>query len=448
MKKNILIISLLAIFILGSFTFALASLLPQRDNVQFSETVLFGNPKAAEGLTINYKNHFDYHLFWDTIWTVGTSPESAVTDYRFSVRGDRETESADPAITLNSHAFDTYNNMNGIRVLDEAYEKMAADAVPNEEITRVVYLADYFEYYPMEVTLNLPGFNQREVQRPTQLAFQEFFKIPVLPGDTMELRYWLGTDGSVSTHSSYGTDTLFHAETESVLTEDTCYFTFTTITRGRLYVDTSLIPGGFGIYALPYSEEGIETDKLSMVYPLNSKAQIQSMYLSSDHTSLFLFTKEDSSFYFAEIALDTMETLQKVKLGVHAFYDNMLHVTDDYFAFYGADDNDVSGYRIFSRNESGQFKYDFLIPSPIDEGRNYFNFYSDATFAYDGDRAALTGLAVSASHWSCVFTVAVYDETGMLYCGEYSTGQNCREESQGGYNCMPQSNQMAEITWS
>ena len=48
MKKNILIISLIAVFILGSFTFAFASLLPQRDNIQFSETVLFGNPKAAE----------------------------------------------------------------------------------------------------------------------------------------------------------------------------------------------------------------------------------------------------------------------------------------------------------------------------------------------------------------------------------------------------------------
>ena len=144
-----------------------------------------------------------------------------------------------------------------------------------------------------------------------------------------------------------------------------------------------------------------------------------------------------------------METVQKLKiLDPYIIYDDMIHTADDYFAFYGSDISDVSGYRIFSRDGSGQFKYDFLIHSPKGEERDYFNFYSEATFTYDGERAALTGTAVSTSHWSSAFTVAVYDKTGMLYCGEYNTGQNCRESSQGRYDCVPVANQLAEISWS
>ncbi len=67
---------------------------------------------------------------------------------------------------------------------------------------------------------------------------------------------------------------------------------------------------------------------------------------------------------------------------------------------------------------------------------------------YTLQRLALTGTAVSTSHWSSAFTVAVYDETGMLYCGEYNTGQNCRPSSYGNYACVPKVNQMAELSWS
>ncbi len=172
------------------------------------------------------------------------------------------------------------------------------------------------------------------------------------------------------------------------------------------------------------------------------------MELNHDESSMFLFTSEPDGYYFTEIQLDTMKTLQRLCINdPYLIYDDMMHVTDDYFAFYGVDNNDVRGCRIFSRGADGKFQFDFLIPSPTDKEREFFNFYSEATFAYDGKRAALTGTAVSTSIWSSAFTVAVYDETGMLYCGEYNTGQNCRPSSYGNYACVPEVNQMAELSW-
>ena len=214
-------------------------------------------------------------------------------------------------------------------------------------------------------------------------------------------------------------------------------------------MDTSLIPGGFGIYALPYSQDDILLDSIAMVYPLDTKAQIVAMEVNSDDTALFLFTYEEDGYYFTEIELETMKSLQRLRINdPHILYGSMLHVADDYFAVCCIDYQNVTGYRIFSRGADGKFQFDFLIPSPTDTEREFFNFYSEATFAYDGKRAALTGTAVSTSHWSSAFTVAVYDETGMLYCGEYNTGQNCRLSSYGNYDCVPASNQLAELCWS
>lgn len=468
MKKNILIISLIAVFILGSFTFAFASLLPQRDNIQFSETVLFGDPKAAAGLILNYRNHYDYHLFWDTTWIIGTPADTAVADYRFTAKEDREEPNMEPAITLESHDFNQYEVDGKPSGLKKAFDELAETANPDAENIRQIHIADYYQYYPISGTLNLPGLEKIKwndtysaVLRQTNLdeeykhiidtmkVFQDYFKIPVRSNDTMEIQVRVNSQGDVtSTRTGYGTDTLYSIETESVVTEDTCYFTFGTRSWDGQYVDTSQIPGGYGIYALPYSKDGALLDQMSTVYPLDPKTQIESMKLSSDQSRLFLFTEETDGYYFTEIKLETMETIQKLNLNVNGFLGHMLHVTDDYFAFCGTDSSDASGYRIFSRGESGQFKFDFLLPSPKGEERDYFNFYSEAAFAYDGERAALTGTAVSTSHWGSAFTVAVYDKTGMLYCGEYNTGQNCRESSQGRYDCVPVANQLAEISWS
>lgn len=469
MKKNILIISLIAVFILGSFTFAFASLLPQRDNILFSETVLFGDPKAAEGLFLNYRNHYEYHLFWDTAWTIGTPADTAVTDYRFTAKEDREEPNMEPAITLESHDFNRYEVDGKPSGLKKAFDELAETAKPDAENIRQIHIANYYQYYPISGTLNLPGLKEIKwddtyyaVLKQTNLddeykhiidtmkVFQDYFKIPVLPNDTMEIQVRVNSQGDVtSTRTGYGTDTLYSIETESVVTEDTCYFTFGTRSWDGQFVDTSQIPGGYGIYALPYSADSIQPENLSMVYPLDPKAQVIRMELNHDESSMFLFTSEPDGYYFTEIEMDSMRTLQRLCINdPYLIYDDMMHVTDDYFAFYGVDNNDVRGFRIFSRGADGKFQFDFLIPSPTDKEREFFNFYSEATFAYDGKRAALTGTAVSTSIWSSAFTVAVYDKTGMLYCGEYNTGQNCRESSQGRYDCVPVANQLAEISWN
>ena len=231
MKKNILIIGLLAVFIFGSFGFTFASLLPQRDNVQFSETILFGDPKAAEGLTLNYKNHYGYHLFWDTTWTIGTPPESAVTDYRFSAEEVREEHTMPLGVTLETSSFITYYIQDVPYGLQNAFDDLAADTPAGEDNFRNIKISDYYEYYPIsgtiqlennQIVLNEAAFLQysngetvdmKDESIRVSLALSQFFRIPVLPRDTMSISIAKDSAGNVSTkHTSHGSDTSYYME--------------------------------------------------------------------------------------------------------------------------------------------------------------------------------------------------------------------------------------------
>ena len=334
MKKNILIIGLLTAFILGSFGFAFASLLPQRDNIQFTETVLFGDPKAAAGLELNYKSHYNHHLFWDTTWTIGTPASDAETAYRFSAKADREIQTTERGIKLETQGYNTYYIQDVPNGLQKAYDQLLAETGPGEENRRVIHLADYYQYYPLSGIIELPGMGQinwddsynslyakenltpeADAKYRITKAFQDFFKIPVLPEDTMEIMVSVPATGSgASTLSSHGSDTSYYMETQSVISDSALYFTFQTRLGSGNYIDTSLIPGGFGIYCLPYSADEVEEEKLAMVYPLNPKAQIISMKLSSDQSRLYLITEEPEGYMFTEIDLSSMEALQRMQV--------------------------------------------------------------------------------------------------------------------------------------
>lgn len=85
------------------------------------------------------------------------------------------------------------------------------------------------------------------------LGFRDFFKIPVIADEQVEISVSKGAGGRGISYGLKSTDSdSFSIRSESALTDDACYFTFTTRTVYGDIVDTNLIPGGYGIYRLPY----------------------------------------------------------------------------------------------------------------------------------------------------------------------------------------------------
>ena len=91
-----------------------------------------------------------------------------------------------------------------------------------------------------------------------------------------------------------------------------------TTPEDELLVDTSHIPGGYGIYRIPCveSERGAlaDIDGLSTAYPIDERAQIVSLGKSYDNAKLFLHTIENRIWYLSIIDRESMALLQKIEI--------------------------------------------------------------------------------------------------------------------------------------
>ena len=66
MKKSTFLFVLLLILSTVGICYFYTTVNAQKNKVTLTETVLAGDPSAAEGVTVDVKTHYDNHLFWNT----------------------------------------------------------------------------------------------------------------------------------------------------------------------------------------------------------------------------------------------------------------------------------------------------------------------------------------------------------------------------------------------
>lgn len=148
-----------------------------------------------------------------------------------------------------------------------AYQSLLDTLSPGESGSMTIRFADYYDEYPFEFSIDLPGVNydplvnwqdasadSEWLGERAQAALGRFFRIPVLQDEYVELGIDKNMDGTGSGRSisSVMEGDRFWMNVESVITDDTCFFWFGNRTDKDRLVDTSRIPGGYGIYMLPY----------------------------------------------------------------------------------------------------------------------------------------------------------------------------------------------------
>lgn len=145
----------------------------------------------------------------------------------------------------------------------------------------------------------------------------EFLRIPVLENDVREFASEL-IDEEYNyfdvTQKVIGEDS-YSPNFESAVTENAMYFTFHTHTEKGNVVDTSLIPGGYGIYILPYTidaETGITTalaDELRMFSPLDPEMEIETIYTDKTGKTMMVLYRLGEQYRVRLIDLKTGEVL-------------------------------------------------------------------------------------------------------------------------------------------
>ena len=424
-------------------------LLGAADDVTVTRQTLYGDPAVADGLNIRVRNHYENYLLWETALTLDSDP-APDTDFTFS----NERLNFYDEVEASGIEFNILSDMFAVTNLFEVpyydlqqqasvkYSELinainsAIDAVPEGERREfTVDFAQYLEYYPLDGNVILSKgmavtfsefYAWTEGSDAIAKAINEFFRIPVEGVYTVDY-----TIDKTNGGSSYGAfmNLDYFLNASGVITPDACYFTFNTLREDGTVVDTSLIPGGYGIYRLPYDEKVLKLDELEMVYALDPAEGYDQMQLSADGKRIRLQTWQGSDLMLTVIDIATMTQVQKVKLLTESDewyydvtdYDDFILIVED-----RRNSESMDQITVWEELPDGTWSHVFTVDSsteifPDVSLRTLFDRYSNAVDYKDGKLAVIThkGLEMEYYYYDdyCDLYVAVYDASGMTYAG-------------------------------
>lgn len=473
MKKIIALVIALTVLSFGSLCMIGSIVNSQKDNVTITENVIFGDRSYAEGLKIFTRAKYDGRLFWNTSYTIGGS---ASTEYEFHYNkyyeyGEMSYAGLDLGFDF-AYGVNSTASLEDLTGIERAYRELADATKPGAESTKHIYLQDYYDYYPIAVSVYLPGilwqgndyerlaYENAVNEKAVWDKFREFFKIP-LPDDLPGIDISVGKDsrGNVVSVGSGGESSPFYSH--STYTDTMCFFSimnkYTNENSESKYYDTSLIPGGYGIYAFDYEnvrdtsntygsttvfkegyETGIKEETLRLVYPIEQDVEVMYLSVSEDGSKLLIFTEENGSTYLNVVDTETFAELQRFKVAnseVSAYYeyDNFI-VLEEY-----QDDVDISVIEIC---EDGTYRLVFSVPRS-ESSKNY----SIEDMAFNGRELAIITKMYNENQLFelCGFLVSVYNSSGLVYYGEYESSLSLNQ-SYIDYSarCLPV---RIEISW-
>ena len=465
MRKTLMIfLALVLVCGCGTALAAQAVSVP-REEILFQEHIFSGDPAAADGLTVQLKTGMRYKLNWESTVQFSAQDYRAETSFRFLPAGQAEQpEMSYRGVEINFYHDAATTGSDDVFGFSTAYQSLLDTLSPGESGSMTIRFADYYDEYPFEFSIDLPGVNydplvnwqdasadSEWIGERAQVALGCFFRIPVLPDEYIELGIDKNMDGSGSARSisSVREGDRFWMNVESVITDDTCFFWFGNRTDKDRLVDTSRIPGGYGIYILPYVQSEADSfpdtylcaDQLACFFPLDPAVEIRHLGLTPDGSALVLHTVENNTYYVTLIDCKTGDTLQKLAVSDFEPEDDYVNITEteDFVCI-----QQTQG-RICVLTQDADGLYQIALRSDYLPDNLYAPVYATVrAMAFDGrrlvivnnDETVLSNDGPSAAAYlagstealitpdgtyvdNCGFVLTVFDETGLAYSGGY-----------------------------
>lgn len=474
MKRALTLTLVLAL--LGGIGLAAAAVTvgSQADQVTVSAQILYGDPADAEGLTVHQQVEYDNHIRWDITYQPGEAP-AAETEFSFSptmFHDEYEPYYQGMCIQCLPDYHQSYTSLESGKVqvnsakdqygaraeelvgINKAYHELYEETEAGEDGTKIIHLADYYDYYPLQFHLNHPNHDtwwnwslefdylasEEGAARDSRLAISEYFRIPVLEEETLELDIRKQADGQLWSTGYGSTDSdSYQIWTRADVTDDAVYFTINNYTTNGRLVDLSLVPGGFGIYRLAvpsdpsedtkYSPERVPVQEVSAIFSIAPETVVTCLQASEDQTRLYLVTIEDGIYYFTVMDLERYEILQKLELASCSNQDCYWNVQSYLYEkenvlilWLGYVDDVGDHFAVLIPQENGTFELDFLTERAYvfdyTEDHGSFFSFSPETFAWNGEQLAVIERLSNQVHNQqtfCSCAVAIYDASGLVY---------------------------------
>lgn len=445
MRRATIVALLLLVLSVGGVCFAASGVYEAHDQVVLTENIIYGDQAAANGLTVDLSATYNNHLFWDTVYTMGAKTQTR-TAYSFSASEVSETQPETYSGIWMSSIPEVPWDLNTESELGLAYLELYNSLEPGEEKSAVVYLKDYMDYYPISVSLDLPGAHDSldgsevpdwvpDPGTPSYALFKirDYFKIPVLEEEYYEIfvkKYEADNMNADSGTNATGSDH-FNMTTFSALTDDACYFTFNAHSQEGKLMDVSELPDGYGIYRLPYEEDrhdqsgqkvySVDADALEMVYPLDPEITPVCLCVNPEQTKLLLHAVENGKYILTVIDLDTMTTLQKLEIAEWPEEQGWwLYSGDGCMAVLLSWEQQKLA--VITETDGGNYEL-WYMGDAWPDGLSFPFRWGETTLAFDGERLAVVGQPLDeyGRYYDdgCNFSLAVYEPSGLAYYGEY-----------------------------
>lgn len=464
----------LVIVSLGAASFTFTAVRGQMADCRITEKTIVGDAAAAAGLSASFGMGLQNQLYWRNVYTYGGADDGAdVQETAFSRKNPFPADKKAPVPYVRLTGYMTSGNaLDDIltdpaegypirqellaQVRQEFFTAGAAErvqeikrALPADgETTQDLKLKDIFRYYPIEGDLTGTSIWAASLdnavyasENPAKLwqDINRFLRIPIpetessgfsvdkYPDGSLNFNYYQGKENCSQQEDHFD----FHSIACSM--PDAVYFTFNTHTDDGDVVDTSLIPGGYGIYRLPYDREKeiFLSEKLEMVYALDPEKQYTDIYASPDGAKLFLVSQaarltavgvKEVQATAEIIDVRTMQCDRREEIVCSA--DTALgYDAGDYLIFRGRSELCLYTY------QDGSYKKELMltdVPFRLAAIRNLFYDHRCRT-AYDGKRLSILGEADfdiedddnTMWRWGTAGTVevAVFDASGLAYYG-------------------------------
>lgn len=442
MKRSIITAGLVFVIALAGLAITYFYVNGQQDQVNIRETVLKGDPAAAEGITLKFKTcDVDTgQLLWNTDYRISSGAQARsefqrVTNGRYCEDWDKNEASFYEAFP-SGHNSDEENSVEKFpsSAIEDLIKDIAGRTKNGETLTETYQMKDYFDYYPLDLQVDM---TEEKPYIGVNTSTSDYFKIPAPENYPLDVSVTKDGQGNITSYDILSAGNSLTVDTKSLCTSDGCYLALDTPYYTTDYVTeesgdentTIKIPLSDKMRAIHYlpfiakekdDQKWYEVDwkNARPVYMIPAGVKVSDIQSSPDGKNLLLFTEEQGQTYFSVIDMESMKLLQKICL-VHdkkTSYMVMKNHGDDILVFL----------------ENGQF---YLFTQ---KGNQYTMELSDhlyrmsvlkdvsmrppfLSFDYDGKRLAIAATDVGdlLEVYNCSCYLFLFDKEGLQYAGYY-----------------------------
>jgi hypothetical protein len=468
MKRSLVAFFLCTALGLAAVIVAAVNIYNTRDQVEVTEQVIYGDSQWLEGLSVTGEYTWQDTLYWDVAYSLDDTT-TAQSSFEICPEGrdyDHDSNSSTQAVYTDCFWDMGGSGTFGVDYLDfGSYTPVIRDLYsqmgPGETLTQTVNLSDYFDYYPLMFTLfteywmaderDFLDMTEEELMDGEYLATQEnfddlhdFFQIP-MPEEAY-VQITLETDGSGAI-SSYDINLISDLDGFSITGiqgDNAIYITIQTDQADEY--DFSQIPGGLGVYRLPYLKRDgmpvLQTEQLENVCSLPENAQVEYLELSDTGSQIFVLARVDGEDQLWVIGQSSGAVQQVIPLSLESV--SALQIEENYLLCFQGN----GAFTLLERQKDLSWQVALTSAIPSDEKMGLESEYGsvildrflgtrDVLVNWNGSTLALATPGDGYRYQPEVssMTVAVFDENGLQYLGQFdlSLGEKVEYLDSEGY---------------